>query len=390
MNKLSEWGRWLWLEAELIAPPALQHTVLSGLHEAKEVGRLVTKHSVAIERWEGQGRGGPLSVDYAGLGYARPFLKDMIFLGEPIDREIDRIPFWSLGERAASLEGDITIVEASKRLIRGFSHRGAVSLPFRLHHVVDLQRDWDDLWRTFGKSARKQDVRLVRKHGYEYQLSRTRDDLEVFYHTMYLPTTVERHGQLASLVPIERLYQYFRHGVLILVKRDGQFVSGGLCSVQKNTVYLSVTGVLNADRQLSREGAVAVIYYFLIKWAHEAGYHAVNLGACWPFLGDGIFQFKRKWGASVIIPPREHKLIWMKVRRDTPAVSQFITENPCVVVGDDGQLLGLVVTDSEDTTPELEAKFRSRYETPGLSDLVICSVTDLLQRSGRKNGTGSD
>jgi hypothetical protein len=390
MSKLSEWGRWLWVEAELTASPTLQRTVLSRLHEAKEIGRLVIRPSMTLQQWQGQGRGGPLTVDYVGLGYARPFIKHLLFLEEPPTREIGRIPFWSLGEQVASLGGDITIVEASKHLIRGFSHPGAISLPFRLHHVVDLQRDWEELWRTFGNSARKQDVRLVRKYGYEYELSRNRDDLEMFYHTMYVPTTIERHGRLASLMSIEGLYQRFRHGVLILAKRDGQFVSGGLCPVQHKTVYLSVTGVLNADRQLSREGAVAGIYYFLIRWAHEAGYHAVNLGACWPFLGDGIFQFKRKWGASVLIPPREHKLIWMRVRRDTPAVNQFITENPCVVVGDKGQLLGLIVTDSDDITPEVEAECRKRYATPGLSDLVICSVTELLQRSGRKDGTGSD
>jgi hypothetical protein len=390
MSKLSEWGRWLWLEAELTASPTLQRTVLARLNEAKEIGRLVTRPLLTLQRWQGQGRGGPLTVDYVGLGYARPFMKHLLFVEEPSAREIGRVPFWSLGEEVASLEGDITIVEASKHLIRGFSYQGAVSLPFRLHHVVDLQRDWEEVWRSFGKSARKQDVRLVRKHGYGYELSRNPDDLETFYHTMYVPTTTERHGDLASLVPIERVHQYFRHGLLILVKRDGQIVSGGLCSVQKKTVYLSLTGVLNADHQLSREGAVAVIYYFLIRWAHEAGYHTVNLGACWPFLADGIFQFKRKWGASVILPPREHKLIWMRVRCDTPAVNQFITENPCVVVGDEGQLQGLVVVNSDDITLEVETECRKRYATSGLSDLVICSVTDLLQRSGRKNGTGGD
>lgn len=377
MSRLFEWGRWLWLETELAAPPALQHTVLARLHELKEIGRLITKPSMPIQRWQGQGRGGPLTVDYVGLGYVSPFMKQLLFLEEPTEREVGKIPFWSLGKQVASLEGDITIVEASKHLIRRLSYQGAVSLPFRVHHVVDLQRDWEELWQTFGASARKQDVRLVRKHGYEYELSRNRDDLEQFYHTMYVPTTTERHGQLASVMPLERLYQHFRHGHLLLVKRDGQFVSGGVCTVQQKTVNLSVTGVLNADRQLSREGAVAVIYYFLIRWAHEAGYHKVNLGACWPFMKDGIFQFKRKWGGSVVIPTREHKLIWMRVRRDLPAVNQFITENPCVVLDDKDQLRGLVVTGLDAITPEVEAECRERYTTPGLGDLVICSAADL-------------
>lgn len=380
MSKLIEWSRKAWLEAELRAPPVVRHTVMPHLYDTKEIARLLINPYLSFQQWEGQGRGGPLIVNYGGLEYASQFLKHILFEKEPREKSLTRIPIWSLGKKIGSLDGDMTFIVASKHMTCRLPRQGAISLPFRTHHIVKIQRDWDDLWHSFGKSARKQDVRLIRKHGYECKLSRDQKDFETFYHTMYTPTTKQRHGKLASVSSIKKYDQYFQHGFLLLIKRDGKTVSGGLCSTQNKTVNLVATGVVDADYQLTREGAVASIYYFIIRWAHEKGYQGVNLGACWPFMEDGGFQFKRKWGATVVVPSREQKRIWARIQRPTSAVSQFMQNNPCVVVDEGGDLQGLVIADDIDNYSDKEkAGWNKRYSTPGLSDLLVRSITDLMQ-----------
>ncbi len=391
MSRLFEWGRWVWCEAELSASPMIQRTVMPRLHEAKEVSRLLLRPYLIIYQWQGQGQGGPLTVSYAGLGYASPFLQKLLFTEEPSEREICRIPVWNLSKQVDSLSSDLTIIEASKYLTRKLPRRGSISLPFRVYHSLDVQREWKDLRGGFRETTRKNDLRRIRKYGYECTLSRSQEDLEMFYHTMYVPTTAARHGQLASIDPIETLYQYFRHGFLLLIKRDGRIVSGGLCSIQQKTVSIALSGVINSNRQLRREGAVAAIHYSLIRWANEEGYQTVNLGACWPFLNNGIFQYKRKWGATVAIPSREHKRIWIRIQRDTPAVRQYMKDNPCVVVGERGELQGLVVTDNLDSvTTEVRARWQKRYATPGLHDLLVRSIADFLEGPVIGESTGSD
>lgn len=379
MNKLLEWSLGMWTEIQLSAPPVVRDSVLPRIHEAKEIARLLIRPRLTIHQWQGQGQGGPLTVNYAGLGYAGPYLKDLLFEKEPTEREISYVPIWSPGEQVKSLAGDLTIIEAGKQLINKLPSQGNILLPLRLLHIVDVQREWDDLWLTFSKSARKQDVRLTRKYGYEYEISHHEKDFEMFYKDMYLPTISDRHGELASITPITESLRYFRHGFLLMVKRDGRFVSAGLCTMRQKMVSLAETGVIDGDFQLTREGAVASIYYFLVQWAHQQGLHSVSFGGCWPFLNDGIFQFKRKWGTTVRVSPRENKRIWIKVHRDTPAVRQFLRENPCVLLGKEGELQGLMVTDNgNEVTPEERAAWEKRYETPGLSGFIIRPVTDLV------------
>jgi hypothetical protein len=118
-----------------------------------------------------------------------------------------------------------------------------------------------------------------------------------------------------------------------------------------------------------------------IRWAHQEGYRGVKLGECWPYL-SGIFRSKRKWGAAVSVSPREHKQIWIRVQRNTPAVSQFLKSNPCVIIDGRGKLQGLIVTDDVDNvTPETEATWRKLYATPGLGGLLVRSMTDLMETS---------
>lgn len=384
MSKLFEWSRGLLLEAELAAPPVVQQAVLTRFHEAKEITRMLVRPYLTLYQWQGQGHGGPLRVSYAGFGFAAPFLKSLLFAEEPVVKQEGRLSVWSLKEQLDSLPGDLIIVEASKHLTGTLSAPAAFALPLRVQHHVGVKKSWEEIQGNFRESARKNDVQRIHKFGYEYELSQRPEDFDMFYQTMYVPTMGERHGELASVSSYPILQQYLRRGFLLLIKREGRPVSAGLCSIQGKTVLIAVSGVLNADHQLRREGAVAAIHYSLIRWAHGAGYERVNLGACWPILNNGILQSKRKWGATVTIPPREHKRIWVRVQRPTPAAAQFLQDNPVVAVGPSGTLQGLIFSaDPAAITPAARADWEKKYNMPGLSALCVRSVAEFAMEPGR-------
>lgn len=386
MSKLFEWGRRLCREVELAAPPVVQQVVMPRFHEAKEITRMALKPYLTLDQWQGAGQGGPLVVSYAGLGYSTSFLKSLLFTSEPHEKKVDQIPVWSHNEWLEAVPSDVVIIEASKHLIQTLPRQGAFVLPLRVQHLVGVQKSWEEIRSNFRESARKNDVQRIQKFGYEYELSRRPEDLEMFYQTMYVPTMEERHGELASIPPFENLQPYFRRGFLLLIKREGRVVSAGLCTSQRKAVLIAMSGVVNADHQLRREGAVAAIHYSLIHWANQTGYEVVNLGACWPFLSNGIFQSKRKWGTTAVIPPREHKRIWIKVQRDTPAVRRFLKENPTVVVSPGGALQGLVFTDdSVSVTAQARAACDKKYATPGLDGLLIRSIEELVGEAKKDN-----
>jgi hypothetical protein len=380
VNGLLEKVRILWVKIRLMLPPSLQRALMPRLNEGKEIVRLVIKPLMPVYELRGQGKGGPLTVTYAGLDYAKPFLKDILFSDEPIEKKVGQIPFWHHQDLVEWPSGDIVVVEATKHLVRRLPRQNAIVLPQYVHHVLDVQGDWQDVKGRFRKSVRHE-LRLTRKFGYEYEVSRDDQDFQLFYRDMYLPTMNSRHGDLASPMSGSESHSLFRQGLLFLVKREGRPVCGSVCQIEEDTVRLMIMGVLKGDQQLMNEGAVGALNALRIEWANQQGYKAVNfLGSGIPRLNGGMFQHKRKWGTAILVPPHLHRQIWIGIRKNTPAVSRLIKDNPFITVDEGGRLHGLIAVDNlGDATEEKRLEWEKRYATPGLNSIIIRSVADLAK-----------
>lgn len=376
MSKAFEFTRNLWLRAQLKAPPFVQRSVMPHLHEAKEIARLLARPYLPVCQLQGQGEGGPLAVTYVGLQFTKPFLKDLLFVEEPEERKAGGIPLWRCRELLGLFPSDIVIVEAAKHLIHRLPRHNAMVFPQLVEHLMDVRGDWQDVRSRFRKTVRSNELRLIRKYGYEYDLSYARRDFQDFYHQMYLPTTADRHGELSSPMSIGMAYQYFRYGHLFRIMRDGEWVSGIVCHPERNVLIADLSGVRKGDAQLIHEGATVALYYAPIHWANQNGYEAVNFLGSGARLRSGLLQHKRKWGTIVRVPLSLHRLVWVGIQHNTPAVSNFLKENPCIVVDEDGKLHGLIVVDDlHNVSPEAKKEWEKRYVTPGLDSLIIRSVS---------------
>jgi hypothetical protein len=370
-----------WIKTQLNAPRPVQRE-MPHLHAFKEIARLLSRPKLTVVEMRGRRSGGSLTVVYAGLEYAKPFLKEILFDTEPEEQIVDRVPFWRCRELAATPSADILIVAGSKHLIRRLPRQRAIVMPEFVRHVLDVRGDWQDVQRRFRKTVHKNDLRRIRKFGYDYDVSHDDRHFREFYHQMYLPTMQARHESMSMPTDFDEAYQYFRHGMLFRIKRAGEWVAGGVCHAQGNALLLDVIGVRDADTQLIEEGAMAARYYAAIHWANRNGFKEVNFLGSSPFLSAGQFQYKRKWGTAIHVPPHLHRQIWMKINRSTPAVSQFLKANPFVVVDVSGNLDGLISVDERrGVTPEAKAEWDNRYATPGLRSLVVRAIDDFIDKA---------
>lgn len=388
MGDVSETVRALWLKAQLEAPPFVQRSAIPRLHEAKEIARFVVKPWLPVCELRGQGYGGPLTVTYVGLDFTKPFLKDILFSQEPVENRLEPIPIWRHSTIADRFSSDVVIVEGGKHLIQRLPMQSAIVFPPLVDHVLDVSGDWQDVKGRFRQSVRRNELKWMRRYGYEYDISHDQHDLERFYHEMYMPTMQGRHGELATPESLPMSRQYFAHGGLFRVKREGVWVSGVVCYPMQDILIAKIAGVKGADEQLIHEGATAAVYYAAIHWANQQGYQAVNFLGSGARLNSGLFQHKRKWGAAVSISPHLHRLIWLRVQRVTPGVSRFLKENPFVVLDDVGKLYGLVfVDDPAAVSLKTKKEWLSRYETPGLSSLIVRSVDSLTDPNNATPGS---
>ncbi len=333
----------------------------------------------------GQARGGPLTITYAVSGSdtnLKSYLKSTLFVNEPIEERIGRVPLWRLGPLIDDAASDLTFIAAGKYLIRNLPAQNVIVLPRFVNQTLDVKGEWEEVLQRFHRGLRRHEVRLVRKHGYEYEVSNKDEDFNVFFYEMYLPTMRKRHGDQARLTSYAKAYRTYRHGILFLVKRESTYVSGVLCRVERGSaiVHFLMVGVKQADSQLMKEGAQGALYYAVIHWANQQGYAGVDFQGTDPYLRKGILQHKKKWGAAARI--QSHKRIWIRIHQNTSAVNQFMKDNPCIIINGQGDLQGLFFTDEPDNVPsDTNAAWESLCAMPGLSGYRTCSVEDFLDNS---------
>jgi hypothetical protein len=360
----------------------MQRSILPHLSIAREYVILAFRRYLTVHLLKGQGKDGPLTIAFAVHGAdtdLKLYLSSILFVEEPVEEEIASVPLRRLGEFTNASSCDLAFIGASKYLIRRLPARNALVLPRIVGQTLDVQGEWEDVLQRLHKKLRRYHLRLMRKYGYEYETSDQDRDFDLFFYEMYLPSMRARHGEQAHIVSYAKAYHHFKLGTLFLVKREGTFASGGLCtsSRDRGVVQFRFTGVKNGDQQLMKEGALNAAYHACIHWANKHGYKAYDFMGTVPYLGKGILQHKKRWGATASI--QSHKRIWLKIHRDTPAVRQFLSDNPFIFINEQGDLQGLFFEDEPDNiSSETKAKWNSLCNMPGLEGYVVRSVKDFV------------
>lgn len=236
---------------------------------------------------------------------------------------------------------DLVAVGCSAAQAARLPAASALVLPFRLHLLAHLG-DGLDAWRRAVSSSELRWFRAARRTA-RWELEVAEDDasFEYFYHRMYLPTMRARHGERARCEPPDLAREaLFRHGFLVFLARDGTRVAGSLdrWNVRSRTLVLRLFGVLDGLPEHYRNGTSRVLDFLLLEWACGKGVRTVDFGGIEPFLSQGIFQRKRKLAPRAVLGPNHlgSLRLWWHARRDTPAVRDFLVDNPVVeVVGRD-------------------------------------------------------
>ena len=123
-----------------------------------------------------------------------------------------------------------------------------------------------------------------------------------------------------------------------------------------------------------RRGVSAALYRFTIDWAQQEHYTHVDFRSCRPFLVDGVFRFKRKWGMTAERRCMRRTAFACRIHRLSPAVRSFLLTHPMVLLARKG-LEGIVFApEGEPVGDGLLARAKKLYWTPGLRALRITSL----------------
>jgi GNAT acetyltransferase-like protein len=246
-----------------------------------------------------------------------------------------------------------------------------------VRQVTCISAPWEALtrsWRNYSDARRK-----IRKAGLEYRVSHDLDDLNEFYHQMFLPHIRKQYGSRAYLDDYGEFRRYFEKGFLILVEERGRPIAGGLCAIEGDTLVYYRAGVLRGSDEYVKKGAQAAIYYSMLLYARENRLAKVNFIMSHAFINDGVYRHKAGWGAGVSPDDKSPDSLLYFVPQGNLAGIAFFQNNPALVLNDQGSLDVLTGwTGNGEELPAIRQRILHAWAVPGLRSLQI------LTREGKE------
>lgn len=364
---------------------------IAWLRSAVQTLRAVVER-LRVEVWiiEGSGRhgGGPLKVLIAGQQEAKSYIAELLFRSPRT--ETRRVMWRSLLRREATAR--------RSKFMMVFVDVEAQRPPKREHTNVFWSRGWVrtelDLARAAERMRRsdgiKSDLRKVRENGLSCDAVTDQEAFERFYWDMYVPYARREFGGKAIYMNHEQFLAGLKNGELLRIQKGGRVIAGMIILYHdESEPQWWLLGMQDGDRNLARQGALAALYFYGVQHLIERGYSRALLGGVRPFLADGVLQYKRKWGATLLSgDDGDPHWFAVAVTQPTEAVRHFLKASP-LICENDQSLVGRVFFDEGDPenderiqrqTAELSALGIARVQATGLpridteSDVVLRSA----------------
>jgi hypothetical protein len=278
-----------------------------------------------------------------------------------------------------ALAADLTLCPLNPWTRTLFARNGWSVMPLFVNCHVDLSVPQNAL---FSSKGAKEDLRVVRRLGYRFDLLEGEDALHEFFHHMLIPTAKLRHEDRAFLSQWETIRRISGNGALIGAYLEDQWV-GAILLEREGTeaVRLANMGWRNGEDIWRKKCIVAAMFNQSFLWAREAGFKWVNLGSSNPFANDGPLNFKLKWGASLSAPivsvhdgrvEGANSFIGIKFDLKSAAVQSFLSSTPLLEYAD-GKLRAI------GWNAEIPPLFRRQLDLG--CDWVNLAGTDYMERA---------
>ncbi|HEX7652369.1 MAG TPA: hypothetical protein VF607_02610 [Verrucomicrobiae bacterium] len=298
----------------------------------------------------------------------RQHLCHLIFDGEPARRRLGKIKVFDGFRHPSNLEpeADLAIMPATEGQFAWLTDGSWFSLPAWVtgHIALPLEE------KVLRQESIKSIYRLIRRHDYEYIVTRDEKLFREFYFKLHEPYIVKNFGDRACLDSFAEKRANSAIFDLILVRKKSVpdvYLSGLLVIYEPQAPRLWSVGVRDGDRDLVRQGVLSAMYLFAFEYFTQQGYRSLFMGASRPYLKDGVLNFKRRYS---------HRLTgcrWegfgLKILRLTPAVERFLEQNP-FIFRTGGRLQGAVFIRGPVELEHVQTIFHDFFH-PGMERLII-------------------
>ncbi len=335
----------------------------------KRLRERLRKYRLNVWLLEGRERqsGNELTILYAGHALNKNYLSHIAYGDSCRETPLGKAWIWSVSRIAKSHPAVALIVtETGEDYFRRFGGRDDFYIPCWIDGEIEFSR-FNELMKH--SENIKSDLRKIRKHGYQYEITRDKAKFDLFYHTMYRPYMLKAHGNRAALMSYDAMMAKADVTDLLLIKRGDDYIAGENLLYEGDSVRAWSLGVTDGDYTHVKDGAIGALYYYKVNYLMSRGYDRYNAGASRAFFKDGVLQYKRKWGLRLTVArPGGY---WIRTTDKLGSANIFLRDNPFIHIKN-GALFGLVfIEDDAVLSHEAVNNIIKTYDIPGLQELIF-------------------
>jgi len=347
--------------------------------------------------------GRPLAFAYAGTEEnALEYWGRMALAPGSGRKPLGRCLFWRIPRRIQKAwpECDFLLTEHTAPMLSSLSRKPGFRIPFWVNMEVPLP----NLHRKEWKRQRKDLARRIRKNGLDYEISKDPEVFQDFLWNMHMPFITQRFEETALLPDVRYLERVFSRGGLILIKKGKDAnnekdteegpdtkkgtdatnetdatngtdtVGAGLFEYLPGMIWMRKVGVRDGDWEYVRQGVIGAVYYFLMTEMEEQGQEKISFGGTRPFLRDGVTSFKSSLNGRLALDSEAPGAValWLTLRRDSPALRDFLAENPFIYFPEPNEpRRAIFVRGESDDWREALPETLHATECPGLKGTTV-------------------
>lgn len=268
--------------------------------------------------------------------------------------------------------GDVIFVDGLKSRLLEELEIPFAQLPAWVKQRVQLSPDWRSQIDDLRRGTRQEIARILRKHRYTCRLTNSADDARQFYTSLYKPYVANRFGPDSVVVDEYRFLRECRRGIVIQLSRGPDIVAAALLRRVGSSMAIVWSGVASVPAGQRLSGAVDVLDYFSLLYAHLKGCRWLDFGPSRPDLNDGILRYKRKWGCHIGSGWIPQSTIYWSCLKQNSAVDAFLKRHAFLLTGKRG-LCALLFLDSRADMEDLRTDIL-RNITPGIASYLVVMV----------------
>ena len=318
---------------------------------------------------EGEQRsdGTPVRILYIGERRNREYLRRMVFgdkgtqtfKGSVTNRKLHVT--WC----KHATDVDLVIIKTPKA-VKALVEQAFFSIPV----WIDVLHDLDKVPALLKSSQDvKGDLRRIRKNRFTYKIVTDPASFDDFYHHMYLPYVLSRHGEAAMPITYEQMKKNVPRSELLLIMQNGEALGGVMLVYGEGEVHSWKMGVRDGDAALAKQSLEAATYVFTAQYLKDKGLKTMNLGGTRAFLRDGQFTFKKKWG--ITLGRSWDQYFYVKVMRTSQGARAFLAHNPFLHLVDGEYCGAAFIADAAQITEKALSKLIRECRVDGMRELTL-------------------